>query len=470
MSCWSNEESLSFLEHYQMEPCIWNPKDANHKDKKKQADAWIRLAELTGRPVKEIKNKKEILMTTFRKHLKKKRESMRSGADQTEDDPLIRVSTPSRPPSRSPSRPPSIQAVTNKRRRPASETAEKQMAVAFGQLTNVLGQRQNENIPAHKDDDCDLYAKLLAIKLRELSTDERKIMMYQIDGLFINRISQKSNERHTPYPQYYSRPSSMAGAYSTPSPQVIPSRPTSVNSVYSEPIHNNQRGGRPDIPPPGPLQGQVEVLLGPTLDGLDNPFDSDILFSDQELIKSNALTEVINEKKIVHRHHHQTRSRRKALIIQGIAEAAGEDCTDVTLGVINTKLGLNYTKSLIKVCHRLGQANTNHHRPILVRFASIDARMSVWRAKTGFRGSKVAVREFLTKTRQSVFVTARQHFGMQSCWTQEGAIFIKASDGSRHRVTSLDELNPLLSKYPKAQDPSVGRPESAGEKLKGTKK
>ncbi|KAF9408190.1 hypothetical protein HW555_012047 [Spodoptera exigua] len=102
----------------------------------------------------------------------------------------------------------------------------------------------------------------------------------------------------------------------------------------------------------------------------------------------------------------ETRSRRKALIIQGIAEAAGEDCTDVTLGVINTKLGLNYTKSLIKVCHRLGQANTNHQRPIL----------------------------------------------------------------SRHRVTSLDELNPLLSKYPKAQDPSVGRPESAGEKLKGTKK
>ncbi|KAH9630270.1 hypothetical protein HF086_012455 [Spodoptera exigua] len=258
MSCWSNEESLSFLEHYQMEPCIWNPKDANHKDKKKQADAWIRLAELTGRPVKEIKIKRDI-DDYFSQALEKKTriyafwrrcrrniqsnlqsEQIEEDTDQTEDDPLIRVSTPSRPPSRSPSRPPSIQAVTNKRRRPASETAEKQMAVAFGQLTNVLGQRQNENIPAHKDDDCDLYAKLLAIKLRELSTDERKIMMYQIDGLFINRISQKSNERHTPYPQYYSRPSSMAGAYSTPSPQVIPSRPTSVNSVYSEPIHNNQ--------------------------------------------------------------------------------------------------------------------------------------------------------------------------------------------------------------------------------------
>lgn len=39
-------------------------------------------------------------------------------------------------------------------------------------------------------------------------------------------------------------------------------------------------GGRPDIPPPGPLQGQVEILLGPTLDGLVNPYDSDVVFTD----------------------------------------------------------------------------------------------------------------------------------------------------------------------------------------------
>ncbi|KAF9416682.1 hypothetical protein HW555_005995 [Spodoptera exigua] len=157
----------------------------------------------------------------------------------------------------------------------------------------------------------------------------------------------------------------------------------------------------------------------------------------------------------------ETRSRRKALIFQGIAETAGEDCTNVTLGVINNKLGLNFTKESIKVCHRLGQANSTHHRPILV-----------WRAKTGLRGSKVSVREFLTKLRQSVFGTARQHFGMRSCWTQEGAIFIKAPDGGRHKVTTLDELNPLLSKYPKAQGSSVGKrsPESTGEGLKVAKK
>ncbi|CAG5012156.1 unnamed protein product [Parnassius apollo] len=92
-----------------MEPCIWNPKDANHKDKKKQADAWIRLAELTGRPVKEIKNKKEI-EDFFSQALEKKNvnlcvlaqqsQQIKEDTDQTEDDSLIRdrtstVTTPS---------------------------------------------------------------------------------------------------------------------------------------------------------------------------------------------------------------------------------------------------------------------------------------------------------------------------------------------------------------------------------------
>lgn len=139
--------------------------------------------------------------------------------EETEDDPLLSdhtdtVTTPSRP-----------STYTNKRRRPATETAEKQMATAFEQLTNDIRQRRSECRSAHEDDDCDLYAKLLAIKLRELPNDERKIIMYQIDGLFINRINQSSYARHTPSPQF----------------QVIPSQPTSVHTVYSEPIPNTQR-------------------------------------------------------------------------------------------------------------------------------------------------------------------------------------------------------------------------------------
>lgn len=150
----------------------------------------------------------------------------------------------------------------------------------------------------------------------------------------------------------------------------------------------------------------------------------------------------------------ETRHRRKALIFQGIAEVEGEVSGTIILDVVNRKLGLNgVNASSIKACHRLGVANKDHHRPILVRFASYDDRSAVWRAKTGLKGSSISVKEFLTKTRQSVFVKARQHFSMRSCWTQDGVIVVKTADGIKHKMTSLEELGPLLKKYPRAHTP-----------------
>ncbi|CAG4965236.1 unnamed protein product [Parnassius apollo] len=49
-------------------------------------------------------------------------------------------------------------------------------------------------------------------------------------------------------------------------------------------------GGRPNHPPPGPLQEQVEILLGPTLDGLANEFDSDGQFQ-ESVTASNKVKE-----------------------------------------------------------------------------------------------------------------------------------------------------------------------------------
>ncbi|XP_022828172.1 uncharacterized protein LOC111357627 [Spodoptera litura] len=167
----------------------------------------------------------------------------------------------------------------------------------------------------------------------------------------------------------------------------------------------------------------------------------------------------------------RTRSRRKALIFQGIPEKEGENCKSIAIDVTNTKMGLNLTTSSIKVCHRLGQSNTDHHRPLLVRFASV--KSSVWRAKTRLRGTEIAIKEFLTKERQAVFVKARQHFGMRSCWTQDGVIYIKVSDGSKCRVTSMGELKPLLTKYPRLHSKSsTGAKQDAdgGGNLKGARR
>lgn len=50
------------------------------KIKKKVADAWARIADSMNMPVDQLKKKKEGLMATFRNQLRKKQESMRSGA------------------------------------------------------------------------------------------------------------------------------------------------------------------------------------------------------------------------------------------------------------------------------------------------------------------------------------------------------------------------------------------------------
>ncbi|XP_047035904.1 uncharacterized protein LOC124641759 [Helicoverpa zea] len=145
----------------------------------------------------------------------------------------------------------------------------------------------------------------------------------------------------------------------------------------------------------------------------------------------------------------EMRHRRKALIFQGLPEEEKEDCSSMVLGVLSSKLGLkDITAASIKVAHRLGSPSKDHARPILVRFSSSDVKSTVWKTKTRLRGTKISVKEFLTKTRQSIFAKARLHFGMRACWTQDGVIVIKASDGSRHRIVSMDELKPLLEKYP----------------------
>lgn len=44
------------------------------------SDAWNRISNNMGIPVEDLKKKKETLMTAFRTNLKKKKESIRSGA------------------------------------------------------------------------------------------------------------------------------------------------------------------------------------------------------------------------------------------------------------------------------------------------------------------------------------------------------------------------------------------------------
>lgn len=80
MAEWNNNCILTFLELYEAEPILWNPKHRLHKNKVALNDAWLRISASMNKPVVELRKKKESLMATYRKHARKQKDSIASGA------------------------------------------------------------------------------------------------------------------------------------------------------------------------------------------------------------------------------------------------------------------------------------------------------------------------------------------------------------------------------------------------------
>lgn len=80
MENWTNEFTLKFLKYYRRETVLWDPAHAQHKDKRKVNDAWVRISGILDRSVIELKRKKDSLMATFRGHARKRKASIKSGA------------------------------------------------------------------------------------------------------------------------------------------------------------------------------------------------------------------------------------------------------------------------------------------------------------------------------------------------------------------------------------------------------
>lgn len=58
-------------------------------------------------------------------------------------------------------------------------------------LHEILNQSQNKS--EDKEDECDLYGKMLAKKLKKLPESERISFMYEVDGLFLRRFSRNAD-------------------------------------------------------------------------------------------------------------------------------------------------------------------------------------------------------------------------------------------------------------------------------------
>lgn len=142
-------------------------------------------------------------------------------------------------------------------------------------------------------------------------------------------------------------------------------------------------------------------------------------------------------------------SRRNALLFSGVEENDGEDPEALITHIVSGKMGLaDFDRSQIQHCVRIGVKNPKRSRPILVKLAGISVKASIWGRKTQLKSSGIVVGEFLTKSRQEFYARARRHFGVNACWTMNGAVFIKLADGNKVRIVSAVQLDELCRKHP----------------------
>lgn len=144
-----------------------------------------------------------------------------------------------------------------------------------------------------------------------------------------------------------------------------------------------------------------------------------------------------------------SQSRRNALLFSGIQETNGENCSAIILEIVNSKMGLvDIQATALQSCHRLGGKSDKRNRPMLVRFADVATRNLVWSEKKKLKSSSTVVGEFLTKSKQEIFIAARKYFGITRCWTQGGQVIIKLPNNERNKVSSLQELDSFIAKFP----------------------
>ncbi|XP_060865952.1 uncharacterized protein LOC132941794 isoform X2 [Metopolophium dirhodum] len=82
---WTNNVIIEFLNLYEKERCIWDPRDENHKIQNVVTNAWDRIALSLSVPfsVIEIKKKKDSLMATYRKLNRKVKKSKRTSRTES---------------------------------------------------------------------------------------------------------------------------------------------------------------------------------------------------------------------------------------------------------------------------------------------------------------------------------------------------------------------------------------------------
>ena len=141
-------------------------------------------------------------------------------------------------------------------------------------------------------------------------------------------------------------------------------------------------------------------------------------------------------------------TRRNSIRINGLPESENEDCEDLVLSMLNSRMSLTppLTMNHIDRVHRLGKRGEKP-RQIIVKFAMYHQRRRVMAKRASMKGSNIFINEDLTKKRNQLLYVARQEKkqgSIKDCWSYDGRILVRDRAGTIHQITNRDELSAAM--------------------------
>lgn len=134
-------------------------------------------------------------------------------------------------------------------------------------------------------------------------------------------------------------------------------------------------------------------------------------------------------------------SRLSSLRIYGLPEEAKEDTEKMVIGLCNDKLGIRILPTDIDSCYRL-KHREGSARPIIVRFCRRTIKNQVFNAKKKLKGSKIVIREDLTRRRAALIKRLVQKVGNTNIFTYNAVIFAKFNN-IIYKIKFLSDLQKI---------------------------
>lgn len=132
-------------------------------------------------------------------------------------------------------------------------------------------------------------------------------------------------------------------------------------------------------------------------------------------------------------------SRRQNIRVYGIPENAD---IAVEEQVQNTIEKLNIKRKKIVECYRIGKINGNSRnkpRPIFVQFDNYEDKQEIISNRKKLKGTKINIKEDLTKTRLQIMMKASERYGFKNVWSQNGKIFY-LENGIKREIKCSEEV------------------------------